>query len=393
MALIGACIKPLHSNSSSSFLKHIRTLGLRAVRSVSLPLGFFSNAGQSVLRNNFRSNILEQKLSSTVPTSCHGESNPLLLLEDANFPRYDEVGAHHIKSGISALIHQTEQNLLAFEKDLAASDTMPAHLFLKRLETVPDALSRAWGVCSHLKAVRDSEDFRLAYDEMQPQYVALSLKLSQSVPIFQALKAIRSSSSWDSLPESQRRIIESEIQEAELSGVGLRGAEKLRFNEIETELAKLSTQFSNNLLDATKAFSLRLTRSEEVSGLPQSALSLAAQIARGLGDAEATAERGPWILTLDMPLYLPAMQYARDRSLRERLFRAYQTRASELDEATRDNTPVALRILVLRRERAQLLGMANHVEVSMATKMATPEAALALVERLRAAAWPAAQRE
>mmetsp|Transcript_42422 Transcript_42422/g.113495 ORF Transcript_42422/g.113495 Transcript_42422/m.113495 type:complete len:162 (+) Transcript_42422:187-672(+) len=152
MALIGACIKPLHSNSSSSFLKHIRTLGLRAVRSVSLPLGFFSNAGQSVLRNNFRSNILEQKLSSTVPTSCHGESNPLLLLEDANFPRYDEVGAHHIKSGISALIHQTEQNLLAFEKDLAASDTMPAHLFLKRLETVPDALSRAWGVCSHLKA-------------------------------------------------------------------------------------------------------------------------------------------------------------------------------------------------------------------------------------------------
>jgi oligopeptidase A len=193
--------------------------------------------------------------------------------------------------------------------------------------------------------------------------VSFGLKLSQSQAIFRAFKAIRSSQEWNTLSEAQQRIVEAEIRDAELSGVALTGSNKDRFNEIQQTLAQLSTNFSNNVLDATKAFSVRLTKPEEVDGLPESALGLAAQTARARGDADATAEKGPWVVTLDIPSYMPVMQYAKDRSLRERLYRAYQTRASDLgqsDGKPLDNTPIASQILALRKERAGLLGKKHH---------------------------------
>jgi hypothetical protein len=214
-----------------------------------------------------------------------------------------------------------------------------------------------------LFTVKDSEPFRKAVEEVQSDYVSFGLKLSQSQEIFKAFKTIRTSAGWNSLTEAQKRIIDSEIRDAELSGVALTGAAKERFNVIQQTLAQLSTNFSNNVLDATKALSVRLTTREEVDGLPESALGLAAQTARSRGDAEATAEKGPWVITLDMPSYMPVMQYAKDRALRERLYRAYQTRASELghsDGKDLDNTPVALQILALRKERAALLGKRHH---------------------------------
>jgi len=214
--------------------------------------------------------------------------------------------------------------------------------------------------------------------------------------MFRAFKAIRSSHDWSTLSEAQQRIVEAEIRDAELSGVALTGANKERFNEIQQTLAQLSTNFSNNVLDATKAFSVRLTKPEEVDGLPESARGLAAQTARARGDADATAEKGPWVVTLDMPSYMPVMQYAKDRSLRERLYRAYQTRASELghsDGKPLDNTGVATQILALRKERAALLGKKHHADVSTASKMATLESALDLMERLRDASYAPAVQE
>ncbi len=211
--------------------------------------------------------------------------------------------------------------------------------------------------------MKDSEPFRNAVQEVQPEYVSFGLKLSQSQAIFRAFKAIRSSQEWNTLSEAQQRIVEAEIRDAELSGVALVGANKERFNVIQQTLAQLSTNYSNNVLDATKAFSVRLVKLEEVDGLPDSALGLAAQTARARGDADATAEKGPWVVTLDMPSYMPAMQYAKDRSLRERLYRAYQTRASDLghsDGKSLDNTPIATQILALRKERAGLLGKQHH---------------------------------
>src|SRR5262249_25478588 len=158
----------------------------------------------------------------------------------------------------------------------------------------------------------------------------------------QALKAIQTGEAWSGLDATQRRIVESLVRDAELSGVGLEGEPQARFNAIQTELAELSTRFSNHVLDATKAWALTLRTAEEIAGLPPSLLELAAQAARQAGEEEATAETGPWRITLEAPSYVPFMQHSRRRDLREQLYRAFVTRASA---GELDNTPLLDRIL------------------------------------------------
>ena len=173
--------------------------------------------------------------------------------------------------------------------------------------------------------------------------------------------------------------------------MGLEGENREKFNRIQQELAELSTRFSNHLLDATKAFSLTLTDKHDVEGLPPSYLSLAAQTARTAGDSSATAESGPWRITLDIPSYMPFMQHSRRRELREQLYRAYITRASS---GELDNTPLIERILELRRQKAELLGFKTYADLSIARKMAASVAAVeTLMEELRQASYAAAVKE
>jgi oligopeptidase A len=153
----------------------------------------------------------------------------------------------------------------------------------------------------------------------------------------------------------------AQLKEATLNGVGLEGEAKKEFNEFKQELMLLSTKFSENVLDATKQFEKLITNADEIEGLPPSMLGLAAQTAASKGHEGATAEKGPWMLTLDAPSYMPVMQHARNRALREELYLAYITRASS---GTLDNTPIINRILELRRKKARLLGYKNHAEVS-----------------------------
>jgi oligopeptidase A len=256
------------------------------------------------------------------------------------------------------------------------------------LERISDRLGRPWGVVSHLKAVRDSEALRTAVETVQPEKVALTLKLAQSAPVYAAFKALREGPTWSSLTEAQRRVVEGELRDATLSGVGLEGAAKTRFNEIQQELSKIGTSFSNNLLDATKAFTRVVTDPAHVAGLPPSARALAAQTAVAKGHAGATPEAGPWVFTLDIPSYQAVLSHASHRPLREELYRAYITRASGPGEG--DNTPLIERTLALKRERAQLLGFPHHAAVSLSSKMATLERAEALLEELRAASFSAA---
>lgn len=145
------------------------------------------------------------------------------------------------------------------------------------LERVVDRISRAWGTVSHLKAVKDTKEFREAVEEVQPERVELSLRLSQSKLLYEAFRGLREGPQWASLSEAQRRIVEGEIRDFKLGGVALEGEEKERFNEIQKELSQLSTKFSNNVLDATKAFKKLVTDKADVEGLPASALSLASQ--------------------------------------------------------------------------------------------------------------------
>ena len=172
--------------------------------------------------------------------------------------------------------------------------------------------------------------------------------------------------------------------------MALEGAEKEEYNAIQQDLAKLSTKYSNNVLDATKAYKKLVTDASVVDGLPPTALGLAAQQARQEGHADATPESGPWLLTLDFPCYYPVMTHAKDRALREEMYRAYVTRASTGDS---DNSGNIERVLALRKRKAELLGFPSYAALSMASKMATLDEAERLLEELRAASWGAAERD
>lgn len=308
------------------------------------------------------------------------------LLQEGPFPRFDAVEAKHVCPGIRALLQQLENDLDELERTV--QPTWPG--LVEPLEKIVDRLSVVWGVVNHLKSVKDSEDLRSAIEEVQPEKVKFQLRLGQSKPIFNAFKAIQEGPIWESLSEAQKRIVEVEIKEATLKGVALEGDAKERFNEIQQELEKLSLKFNENVLDATKSFEKVITDKQDIEGLPPTALGLAAQTAASKGYEGATAENGPWVITLDMPSYLPISQHARNRSLREELYRAYVTRASS---GKLDNTPVIDQILRLRSESAKLLGYNNYAEVSMAMKMATVEKAEELLEKIRSASWDTAVQE
>ncbi|KAG7608776.1 Peptidase M3A/M3B catalytic domain [Arabidopsis suecica] len=310
-------------------------------------------------------------------------SNP--LLQNFDFLPFDSVDAHHVRPGIRALLQQLEAELEQLEK--AVEPSWPK--LVEPLEKIIDRLSVVWGMINHLKAVKDTPELRAAIEEVQPEKVKFQLRLGQSKPIYNAFKAIRESPDWNSLSEARQRLVEAQIKEAVLSGIALEDDKREEFNKIEQELEKLSHKFSENVLDATKKFEKLITDKKEIEGLPPSALGLFAQAAVSKGHETATADTGPWLITLDAPSYLPVMQHAKNRALREEVYRAYLSRASSGDL---DNTAIIDQILKLRLEKAKLLGYRNYAEVSMATKMATVEKADELLEKLRSASWdPAVQ--
>lgn len=259
------------------------------------------------------------------------------------------------------------------------------------LEKILDRLSFVWGTVRHLMSVRNTAALRAAHDAVQPDIVRFSIKIGQSRVIFDGLRALQRDAAWDELEPVQRRIVETLIRDARHGGVELEGEERERFNEIQLEQAKLSTQFSNNVLDATKAFALDLTSSDETAGLPESWLELAADSSRRAGIQEATTEKGPWRLTLDVPSLFPFLKYAERRDLRKQTFVAHVTRASSDDL---DNTDILRRILQLRKEKAGLLGYEQYADLSLASKMANSVAEVdELSERLLEASYETAQRE
>ncbi|WP_315788200.1 M3 family metallopeptidase [Fischerella sp. JS2] len=309
------------------------------------------------------------------------------LLKGAGLPDFAKIKPEHVVPAFNQLLAELEQELTKLEADVQTSWSG----LVEPLEKITERLNWSWGVVNHLMGVKNSHQLREAFETVQPQVVQFSNKLSQSQPIYNAFKTLRGSEAWNSFDSAQRRIVEAAIRDAELSGVGLQGEARDRFNAIQMELAELSTKFSNNVLDATKAFSLTLTKKEEVDGLPPSLLSLAAQAARDAGAENATPENGPWRITLDFPSYYPFMQYSTRRDLREVLYKAYISRAAA---GGLDNNPIIERILKLRQELAELLGYKTYAEVSLASKMApNVEAVEKLLEELRGASYDAAVKE
>lgn len=311
--------------------------------------------------------------------------NPLLI--GKGLPPFDKIKTADVVPAISQLLTELEQDLATLEANLTPSWTG----LVEPLDNLGERLRWSWGIVGHLMGVKNSPELREAHGAVQPKIVEFVSKLGQSQPIYQGFKALRDSEEWDKFEPAQQRIVEAAIRDAELSGVGLTGEVRDRFNQIQMELAELGTKFSNNVLDATKAFSLTLTDPAEVDGLPPSLKSFAAQAAREAGAENATPENGPWRITLDFPSYGPFMQHSTRSDLREKLYKAFISRACSGDL---DNNPLIERILQLRQEKSQLLGFHSYAELSLASKMAPHvEAVEKLQEELRLVSYDAALKD
>ncbi|MDB9314930.1 M3 family metallopeptidase [Spirulina sp. CS-785/01] len=311
--------------------------------------------------------------------------NPLLIGQ--GLPPFEKITPDQVVPAVEQLLQDLDQTLTHLETSLTPTWSG----LVEPLTAMEERLMWTWGVIGHLMSVKNSPELREAYEQVEPELVKFSNKLSQSKPIYEAFSQLRQGNEWDNLDVGQQRIVEAAIRDAELSGVALEGETRDKFNAIQLELAELSTKFSNHVLDATKAFKLKLTQPDEVDGLPPSALSLAAQTARTEGAEDATAEAGPWVITLDFPSYYPFMKYSTRSDLREKLYRAYVTRASEGEY---DNNPIMERVLELRQQQADILGFRNYAELSLARKMAPDvQAVEKLLEELRMVSYEAAKQE
>ncbi|MFQ3680131.1 MAG: M3 family metallopeptidase, partial [Pseudanabaenaceae cyanobacterium] len=309
-------------------------------------------------------------------------ANP--LLRGQGLPPFGEIQVEHIVPGMSTLLAELNAELTALEE--SGGETWET--LMEPLDKLGDRLAWSWGIVGHLLGVQNSEALREAHDAVQPKVVELYTRLGQSRPLYEGYLRLRQSPAWEEWSPARRRIVEAAIRDA---GVGLAAAQREEFNQIQQELASLSTQFANNVLDATKAFGWMLREESEVAGLPPSWRALAAAAAREKGEPTASPEAGPWYVGLDFPSYHPFLQHSQRRDLREQLYRAYITRAAA---APNDNSPILRRILQLRQRQAELLGYRTYAEKSLARKMAPNVAAVQqLLEELRQVSYPAAQRE
>jgi oligopeptidase A len=282
------------------------------------------------------------------------------------------------------LLEQLEIELQAIEAGLEPTWSG----LIEPLESMSERFGFAWGLVGHLMGVQNGDALRKAFSEIQPEVIAFGLRQAQSRFIYDGLAALEASEDFAELAPAQKRIVEALLRDATHAGVGLPEAERARFNAIQTELGELATDFSNHVLDATGAFSLVLTEEAEVAGLPDSLRQLAAQSEREASGTEATPESGPWRITLDAPSLIPFLEHGERRDLRERLYRAYVTRASSGDF---DNSPIIEKILELRHEMAGLLGFASYAALSLDSKMAPSiESVNELLENLRSASFDAA---
>ncbi|UCV15712.1 M3 family metallopeptidase [Quatrionicoccus australiensis] len=313
-------------------------------------------------------------------------ANPLLDFSD--LPRFDLVQPEHVKPAIESLL--TDGRALI---ERLTADSTPATWadFAGALADGLEDFGRAWGIVGHLHSVNDVPAWREAYNEMLPEVSRFYAELGQNLKLFEKYKALRESAEYATLTVEQKKVVDNEVRDFRLSGAELPEEQKPRFQAIMEELSQLSAKFAENLLDATNAFAEIVTDEALLAGLPEDALAAAKTAAEKAGVAG-------WKFTLHAPSYGPVMQYADNRELRARLYRAYGTRAAEFTDGTSkpewDNTPLMQRMLELRQEDAQMLGFNNFAEVSLAPKMAdSPAQVLAFLRELAAKAKPFAEKD
>jgi oligopeptidase A len=306
------------------------------------------------------------------------------LLDFSGLPRFSDFKPEHVSPAVDTLLAENR----ALVQRLAAPDVAPVWTeFVEPMEDANERLGRAWGQVGHLNAVMNSPELREVYNASLPKITQYYTEISQHQGLFEKFKRLRTSTEFSRLTSAQRRIIENELRDFRLGGAELASDEKARFVAIRERLSQLSSRFSDNLLDATNAFSHYVTEPAEVAGIPDDVLQAAREAAKADG-------REGWKFTLHAPSYLPVLQYAENRALRELMYRGYVTRASEFGKPEWNNTPLIMDILKLRREMAQLLGFKSYAEYSLMPKMAdSPRQVLDFLDELALRARPYATRD
>lgn len=309
-------------------------------------------------------------------------SNP--LLHYAGLPKFNEIKPEHVSPAVDSLLAEGRGLV---EQLATATETPTWENFALKLEDHSEKLGRTWSQVGHMNAVVNSPELREAYNENLAKLTDFYSDLSQDERLYAKYKAIQSSPAFIKLSSTQQKIINNEVRDFKLGGAELPAEEKARFKTISEELSKLGSKFEENIMDNTNDFAHYVENIDELAGIPQDAIEAAASAAKEAG-------KTGYKFSLHFPSYMPVLQYADNRELREILYRAYATRASEFGKTEWDNTKLISDILKLKQEEAKMLGFKNYAELSLATKMAdTPAQVTEFLDTLAKRAKPYAERD
>ncbi len=291
-------------------------------------------------------------------------TNPLLpqTVKKIDLPVFTKIKPEHIKPAVEQAIADCKKVI----SDVLDGNTLFTwEKLIQPIDEVDDVLSKLWSPVSHMNSVVSSDELREAYESCLPLLSEYGTFVGQHQGLYQAYKSFKDGELFDKLDTAQQKVVTNALRDFKLSGIALNDEDKKRYGEIVSRLSDLGSSYSNNVLDATHAFSVNIADEKELAGLPQSALGAAKALAK-------SEKQTGYIFTLDFPSYLPVMTYCDNRDLREKMYRAFVTRASEQgpNAGEFDNSAIMDETLALRHELANLLGFSNYGEKSLATKMA-----------------------
>lgn len=288
------------------------------------------------------------------------------LLQTDHLPLFSEINVADVVSVVTETINNNRQLV---DQLLSELDHFGWQNFVSVLDEADDHLSKLWSPVSHMNAVVSNDELREAHDACLPLFAEYGTFIGQHQGLYEAYLSIANSDEFSTLMAEQQKVITDALRDFKLAGIALSDDKKQRYGEIKQQLAALQSQFSNNVMDATLAWSKLITDEAQLAGLPESAIAAAQQ-------AATEKEKQGYLLTLEFPSYLPVMTYAQNRELREEVYTAFATRASDQgpDTGDFDNSDNIEQILALRHELSELLDFNNYAEYSLATKMAeTPD--------------------
>ena len=311
-------------------------------------------------------------------------NNP--LLESSELPPFSRIIPEHIEPAIKSIIKENER---AVEALLSADNSLNWESLQEPLDKLDDKLSQAWSPIGHMNAVVNNKKLREAYNNCLPLLSEYSTRLGQNRQLYDAYQNLANSEEFKNFNNTQKKVIRNNLRDFRLAGVALEDDKKIRFGDIKKQLSELTSKFSDNVLDATMIWSKLITDKSLLAGLPDSALAGAKQLAE-------SKEQDGWLLNLDYPSFFPVITYCDNRELRQEVYTAFSTRASDQgpNAGKFDNTDNIQHILKLRHEMANLLGFENYADYSLATKMAeSSDKVMEFLKDLAEKSKPQAERE